>query len=312
VTAPADAAFSLLGNDESALSSPDTKAGRLQRACLELLQVHERDGAIPTNCRFAFYELEQQGVVPKHYLDEQGRKRARSPAQDINDALTVLRKIGLVPWWWLKDETCELTEWSYAASVYEYVVEKVEYARIDCWGGGLPPLIICEARATAGVLERICGEYLAPITATGGQKIGHIVNEIVPLLKGNDRKVGYIGDCEAAGPADQIEANTRSVIEKYSGRVFTPETWQRIALTRAQVNRSPRLRALVIEKIDHRYKPPRTYEAIECEAVGQVTLENMLRKWLDAQLPEPLADVHEREEEQRAKLRRMLARLRRR
>ena len=292
------------------LSAPGTKAGRLQRACLDLLQQHERDGAIPTNCRFIFYELEQQGVVPKHYLDEQGRKRARTPAQDVNDAITVLRKLGLVPWEWLKDETCDLAEWAYATSVYTYVAQRIEYARIDCWGGDLPPLIICEARATKGVLEHVCMPYLAPITATGGQKLGHLVNEIVPMLKDNDRKVGYIGDCEVGGPADQIEAHTRGAIEKYSGRVFTPETWQRIALTRAQVNRSPRLRNLVIDKVDNRYTPPRHYDAIECEAVGQVTLEGMLRKWLDAQLPEPLEDVHVREEQQRDEVRRLLMRRR--
>jgi hypothetical protein len=34
--------------------------------------------------------------------------------------------------------------------------------------GKSPPLIICEARSTKGVLERIVREYLAPITATGG------------------------------------------------------------------------------------------------------------------------------------------------
>jgi hypothetical protein len=50
-----------------------------------------------------------------------------------------------------------------------------------------PPLIICEARATRGVLERIAGDYLCPITATGGQCGGFIVNEIVPLLVGNER-----------------------------------------------------------------------------------------------------------------------------
>jgi hypothetical protein len=37
---------------------------------------------------------------------------------------------------------------------------------IDCWAGKPPPLIICEARSTKGVLERIVREYLAPITAT--------------------------------------------------------------------------------------------------------------------------------------------------
>ena len=50
------------------LSSLETKAGRLQRACLELLREHERDGALPTNGRFLFYELEQKGVIPKYYL----------------------------------------------------------------------------------------------------------------------------------------------------------------------------------------------------------------------------------------------------
>ena len=49
------------------LSSPNTKAGRLQRACLELLREHERNGDIPTNGRFLFYELEQRGVIPKKY-----------------------------------------------------------------------------------------------------------------------------------------------------------------------------------------------------------------------------------------------------
>jgi hypothetical protein len=48
-----------------ALSAPESKAGKLQRACLALLQEHERAGTIPTNGRFLFYELEQQGVVPK-------------------------------------------------------------------------------------------------------------------------------------------------------------------------------------------------------------------------------------------------------
>ena len=49
------------------LSPPGTKAGRLQRACLELLHDHDRKGDIPTNGHFLFYELEQRGVVPKKY-----------------------------------------------------------------------------------------------------------------------------------------------------------------------------------------------------------------------------------------------------
>ena len=66
-----------------ALSAPGTKAGRLQRACLELLAEHEADGAIPTGIRFLFYELESRGVIPKDYRDANGRKRARTPHRTL-------------------------------------------------------------------------------------------------------------------------------------------------------------------------------------------------------------------------------------
>jgi hypothetical protein len=64
------------------------------------------------------------------------------------------------------------------------------------------------------------------------------------LLKDNDRKVLYIGDCEVGGPGDDIEANTRRYIEEHAARTFTSETWIKVALTIEQVNRSPRLRQL--------------------------------------------------------------------
>ena len=119
------------------------------------------------------------------------------------------------------------------------------------------------------------------------------------MLIGNERKVLYVGDCEERGPGDQIEANTRRYIEEHAGRIFTPETWIKVALTPEQVKRNPRLRSLAIDKLDYRCKPPRSYRAIECEAVGQAVLERMLRKVLDDLLPEPLEHVHERERRQR-------------
>src|SRR5262245_20637257 len=82
------------------LSRPDTKSGRLQRACLELLREHERNGELPTNGRFIFYEAEQRGVVPKHYDN-----LVHQPAHDITLALIHLRQHGLIPWHWLTDES---------------------------------------------------------------------------------------------------------------------------------------------------------------------------------------------------------------
>jgi hypothetical protein len=298
-------------DDDLILSGASTKAGRLQRALLELLRQHERDGALPTNGRFLFYELEQAGVIPKVYVDAEGRKAARQPKDDIARELTMLREAGLVPWWWITDETRSVDEWQFAPSVFDYVVEAAQRARIDAWGGKPAPLIICESRATKGVLGRVASDYLAPITATNGQAGGFLVTDVVPLINDDDREVLYIGDHEVDGPADQIEANTRRYLEKHSSRImFDETTWTRIALTQEQVDADPRLLELVIEKSDTRCKPPRKYLAVECEAVGQVVLEQILRDALDARLPEPLADVREREQEQRDELARRLGQMR--
>jgi hypothetical protein len=284
------------------LSNPDTKAGRLQRACLNQLQQHERDNALPTNNTFLFYELEQQGVIPKHYRNEDGIKRARTPRQDVSDATMRLRELGLVPWWWLVDESRTFDEWQSAPSVYDYAVEAIKRARIDCWGGKPAPLILCEARSMKGVLSRLTARYLAPIGATGGQSGGYLVNDIAPPLTGNSRPVLYIGDHELRGPADQIEANARRYLEEHARRTFDERTWIRVALTTTQVDDDKRLLDLVTTKLDRRYKPPREYQAVECEAVGQTTLVGMLRAQLDAMLPEPLEPVLVREKRQRERI----------
>jgi hypothetical protein len=90
------------------LSKESTKAGRLQRACLVLLKEHAEDGALPTSGRFIFYELEGRGIIPKAYRNPDGSEKKRTPAQDVADALLVLRETGLVPWTWLVDETRNL------------------------------------------------------------------------------------------------------------------------------------------------------------------------------------------------------------
>ena len=284
------------------LSAADSKSGKLQRDLLELLGEHERAGMLPTNGRFLFYELVQRGKIPKHYDD-----LVHQPSQEVTNAIMHLRDVGLVPWNWVLDETRDVDEWQFADSVIKYVEEAITHARIDCWDGEPPPIVICESRATAGVLKRIAARYLAPITATGGQSAAHIVNEIVPLLQGNERTVLYIGDHEERGPGEQIEANTRCYIEEHAGRSFEANTWIKVALTAQQVARSPRLRKLVITKFDHRHKTPHPYQAVECEAVGQSELGRILQRQLERMLPEPLEVVLRREERQRAQLRRSLA-----
>jgi hypothetical protein len=290
-------------DDDLLLSDPDSNIGRLQRAALELLREHERAGDIPTNGRFLFYELEQRGVIPKKYDG-----KARTPLQDVSLATMRLRECGLIPWSWINDESRSLADWRYAPTVLQYLVDTVESARIDLWRGEEPPLILTESRATAGVLDNLAYEYLTPIAATGGQCGGFLVTEIVSLLM-NRRRVLYIGDYEKRGPADQIEANTKRYVESHTGRVFEPDEWVKIALTEQQVKASKRLQRLEMTKLDRRYKPPKSYQAVECEALGQGVLVQLIRRHLDLLLPQPIEPMREREERQRGGMLKALQRI---
>jgi hypothetical protein len=285
---------------ESRLSKPDSKAGRLQRHCLQLLAEHQRDGAIPTSGRFLFYELVSRAVIPKdHYLGENGEKKKRTPAQDVSDALWHLRrKARIVPMDWIVDETRDLDSWQYASSVYRYVEDELPYARMDLWEGEPPPLIICESRSLAGVLRRIARDYLCPIAATNGQVGGFLHTTVGPLIEegGGIRRVLYFGDLDLSG--GHIEENTRGELSEY-GKL----DWQRLAVTDVQV-RSENL--VVAQKTDNRYKPPRKFPSVETEALSQQKIQRILLDALDDAVPQPIDEVQEVEEEQRVQVRKVL------
>ncbi len=285
---------------EKKLSKPDSKAGRLQRHCLNLLAEHRRDGAIPTSGRFLFYELVSRGVVPKdHYRDETGNKKSRTPAQDVADASWHLRrKARIVPMDWIVDETRDLDSWQYAPSVGKYVEDTLPFARIDLWEDAAPPLIICESRSLAGVLRRIARDYLCPIAATNGQVGGFLHTTVGPLIEegGGTRRVLYFGDLDLSG--GHIEENTRNELSEY-GEL----DWQRLAITDVQVREHD---LVPVMKTDRRFRPPKKLPAVETEALRQREIQRILTERLDAELPESLPVVLEREEQQRVAVRERL------
>jgi hypothetical protein len=63
-----------------------------------------------------------------------------------------------------------------------------------------------------------------------------------------------------------------------------------------------------IIKRDRRYKDERPHDAVETEAIGQRVLIDILRAWLAARLPGPLARVQEREARQRSRIAGLLRR----
>lgn len=271
------------------LSAPTTKRGRMQRACLERLEHHRDNDALPTSARFIFYELVQAGIVSKQ------KTGARRPDQDVGEALFHLRNVGIIPWDWIVDETRSLSMWRYAGSVADYVADTVQYARIDLWAGDTPPVIITESRSLAGVLHDLASRYLVPITATNGQVGGHLHTEVAPALTAGQR-VFYLGDFDWQG--GQIENNTRRVLEQLVG----PLDWTRLAITAEQAEGLP-----AIQKPDRRYKPVRYHDAVETEALGQSEIVAIVRGRLDSLLPEPIDDALEREQQQRDDVARLLA-----
>jgi hypothetical protein len=282
-------------DEANGLSAANSKAGRLQRACLEILNEHERDGALPTSGRFIWYELEQRGIVDKTKARGHPGVTGRGIDQDVTEALTRLRETGIIPWDWIVDETRSLYLYGAATTVQAGVLDQLASVRLNPWDSTPVPLLLTESRSLAGVLRDLADDYCTAIAATNGQAGGFLHTEIAPLVE-DGRPVGYLGDLDLAGGL--IEANTHRVLASYAGEV----PWERLALTEAQAD-AYNLRRLAITKRDNRYRDSAPHLAIETEALSQRVIVDIVRAWLDTLLPEPLADVQVREARERATIR---------
>jgi len=213
----------------------------LREALLELLREHERDDMLPTNARFLFYELIARSVVSKE------KTGARRPDQDMHDALTQLRESGEVPWDWIEDETRTLEDYSGYSSIQKGVLAFLANAPLDPWKGRVP-LVLTESRSLSGTLRSIAQRYRIRIASTNGQCGGFLHTVIAPLLENGDAapRILYLGDYDLCG--NQIEDNTRRVLEQEIGEQLD---WKRIALTAEQV---AQYELPTIEKRDRRYK----------------------------------------------------------
>jgi hypothetical protein len=254
-----------------------SKAAALRAEIVKVLAEHERAGALPTSARFLYYELVVAAIISKV------KTGARRTDQNMIDALTVLRESGEIPWEWIVDETRQLEDFSGAATIRDRVLDSLRYARLNPWRERIP-LILTESRSLAGVLRALIAEYAVRIASTNGQTAGFLHNEIAPMLRAGD-DVLYLGDWDFAG--GQIEANTRSVLE----RVVGPLQWERLALTEEQVGRYD---LMIIRKIDRRHKDGRELPSVETEALSQTIIVDIVRNRLRELLPESLKSVRAR------------------
>ena len=69
-----------------------SKIAALRDTLVALLKEHERDGTIPTNARFLFYELVQRGEISKERTPRTDGKPGRRADQNLHDALIDVRE----------------------------------------------------------------------------------------------------------------------------------------------------------------------------------------------------------------------------
>jgi hypothetical protein len=187
--------------------------------------------------------------------------------------------------------------------VYEYVTDALEEARIDLWDGAPPPLILCESRSLAGVLENIARTYLCPIASTNGQVGGFLHTDLAPLVEEvwplEALRVFYFGDHDLSG--GHIEENTYEVLDEYGNL-----DWKRLAITELQVSQH---NLTAIEKEDHRFKPARTFPAYETEALKQTQIQQILTTALQDAAAISLQEATQEEKRQRVRVREVLSSL---
>jgi len=308
ISVPGGARWTLQPEQASLLSRPNTKRGRLQRAALALLFDWNEAGEIPAAIRFAFYALEQLGVVSKAVLERADGKKGRRPDQDLSEAFTHLRDHGIIPWGWVRDDRRSLSVWRYAATVAAYLSDSINDARIDVWGGEPPPIILCESAAVAGVLEQLAAAYLCPISGLSGMTNGFLRTVVAPQILDdtNDvpwrQRILYLGDWDFSG--GQIEQSTRRILEEACADDLD---WQRVGLTEDQVDQYD-LRRLVIHKTDKRHarRGCCPHPAVEAEALGQTTIRRIIEDRLADIVPTDINEVLEREQDERVEARELL------
>jgi hypothetical protein len=293
--------------------SLETAIGALRLALLRRYRDHQATGMLPTNGRFLWYELEGERVVDKARARGHPGVTGKGIDQTLTEALTDLRETGIVPWVDIPDETRSVADYRGHQTILDGLLAGLDRIGLDPWSahGVLPPLILCESRSLAGVLQALAEEYRCLITSTNGQAAGHLHTQVAPLLPPlrdeaeagatGPRRVLYLGDWDDQG--GQIEANARRVLARYPG--YDEGAWERVALTEVKV-RDHRLTPIM--KTDRRYKAKGPQPAVETEALGQELITGLLRERLVALLPVSLEAVRLREQAERKAL---LAALRR-
>jgi hypothetical protein len=252
-----------------------------------------RSGLKATSIRFLYYDAITDGIIAKD-ADLVRKDNA------LIQATKTLRDTGDIPWDWITDETRSVEDYTGFDTIKAGVLAYLPSIDLDPWKGR-PPFIITESRSLLGTIRADLPEYALRGASVNGPCTGFLHTKVGPMLEQCFGPVLYFGDLDRGGK--DIEAHIKRTLEKILGREFG-SYWERLAITPKQVTR---FRLESKPKRDKR--DDKRADAWEAEALGQQRLITILRRRLDALLPQSLNKVQASAKRQRRKIMRALAKV---
>jgi hypothetical protein len=244
------------------------------------LKAMSRAGELPTTVSSLYYEGAQKGRWPS---DDEAKKagRTRTPRQDVSDAAQWLIEHDHVDPSWVVDGSRSMSDYSgkpdlraatysYARTVYLCPWRTNELA---------VPLVICESRSLDAALSPTVGEFRGVIVPTAGMSGSSYLRVATKRHLRFDTPVAYLGDGNPAGTS--IEASVRTKLSQYQPR--WEGSWTALAVTSSDMRR---YRRFLKTKTDTRFRPHRTFQSLEAEALGTTELRRRLSEWFWGMLPE--------------------------
>lgn len=205
-----------------------------RRATLELIDTmntivddYMRQGFVLT-VRQLYYQLVSRNVIPNT------EKSYKNVTSVVNDA----RLAGMMDWDGIEDRTRSFIRRSRWTSGAEILKSAANSFHMDMWSNqDARVFVIIEKEALAGVLERICQQYDAPLLAARGYPSGTVLrefaeNDLIPAMdNGQDIVVLHLGDHDPSGIDMSRDLEQR--ITLFAGE--QPTHFARIALNMSQI-----------------------------------------------------------------------------
>ena len=266
----------------SIISGPPDKRTRRTKGQVEQLERQIFDvlrADHPQSVRHVFYRMTNPRLPEPVEKSDQGYNQVQS-------RITKMRRAGVRPYGWITDATRR----GYHTATYQNASEALRawqgHYRGDLWSSaGNYVEVWCESRSIAGVIEDTCEEMAVSLYPAGGftsLTLAYQAAEYINDVTGGGKipaNVLYIGDYDPAGVLidQKVEEELRTHL--------LPDVelnFYRIAITPEQ-----------IEAMDLPTKPRKTgerraahVETVEAEAMPAGEMRRLLRRWIDAFLPE--------------------------